>query len=42
LHQLLSDSELVMEAHHYFQLGMNNLVVCGKQSISPNPVSNAA
>jgi 2-polyprenyl-3-methyl-5-hydroxy-6-metoxy-1,4-benzoquinol methylase len=40
LHQLLAQSGLVMEAHHYFQLGMNNFAVCGKHSISANSVSD--
>jgi len=31
LRQLLADTGLVMEAHHYFELGMNNFVVCAKQ-----------
>ena len=41
LRQLLADTGLVMEAHHYFQLGMNNFVVCGKQSVSGDPVSRS-
>ena len=31
LRDLVSGTGLVIEAHRYFQLGMNNFVVCGKQ-----------
>jgi 2-polyprenyl-3-methyl-5-hydroxy-6-metoxy-1,4-benzoquinol methylase len=40
LRQVLSNTGLVMEDHRYFQLGMNNFVVCAKQPISANAVSD--
>jgi len=40
LHHLLANTGLMMEIHHYFQLGMNNFVVCAKQSDPANAVSD--
>jgi 2-polyprenyl-3-methyl-5-hydroxy-6-metoxy-1,4-benzoquinol methylase len=34
LRHLVSGTGLVIEAHRYFQLGMNNFAVCGKQGIA--------
>jgi ubiquinone/menaquinone biosynthesis C-methylase UbiE len=33
LSELISPTGLEMEAHHYFQLGMNNLLICRKNKL---------